>query len=788
MVNDRLSRLAMIRTFAVVCLWAACTGAVAQTATNGCTPTAGNEYSVTLGTTCTWQTFNKPASFTNTLQPGGCSSGNYGDAWGWFTAVHTTTTITFDPANSHRPILHVFTGTCGGTITQVACNDAGADGANATVTISSAPGTVYLIRVQRRNSNSEMNGSICILSPRSTDACSLSATGMFAVSNSCQFQPFNKPEAYVANLNPGGCSSGNYDDAWGWFTATSSLTAITYDPDASVRPILHVFSGSCASLTQIGCNDAGANGQNAVVVVNTVPGQNYYFRVQRHSSNSAMDGAVCIQNVAPPDECGQAQFLPTLNTCFMQTFSNADAVRSAQAPNPSCGGTINNGTMFDLWFTFTAPPNGRVVIETQAGTMGNAAMQLYSGTCSALTAIECDDDDGPGNMPMIDRACNPLVPGNTYYIRVWGKSGQRGTFGICVREVPSRQEDCVGAQVVCGDAAINNNATTNGCTQDLGSGNRGCLASNERQGTWYYFSPSASGTVEFTITPNGNVDYDFAIWGPLSDFSCPPVGTPIRCSYAYPPSAGTWLTGLRAGNSDVSEAASGTGVNGFVAPMSVVVGQVYILYVDNFDVTGQSFTLDWNLTDGCSLDCTVLPVELFGFEAVQVGGHVELRWSTASETGSSHFVVEHGLDPLLYEPIAVLPAIGGALGTTNYRATHTSPHTGVNYYRLKQVDTDGSVHYSEIVAVTFTSGPHILLPRPNPTNSHVQAELPEGMTAGFSIAIADAAGRIVRTLPGFGNGDATVNVDVADLEAGSYTLLLVSGAGELAGVGRFIRE
>ena len=67
-------------------------GSVAQTATNTCSYSGGNQYSV--GTSCNPTAFDKPGSFTATYNPGGCNSGNNDDAWGWFTATSTTTNIT----------------------------------------------------------------------------------------------------------------------------------------------------------------------------------------------------------------------------------------------------------------------------------------------------------------------------------------------------------------------------------------------------------------------------------------------------------------------------------------------------------------------------------------------------------------------------------------------------------------------------------------------------------------------------------------------------------------------
>src|SRR5690606_29047829 len=181
---------------------------------------------------------------------------------------------------------------------------------------------------------------------------------------------------------------------------------------------------------------------------------------------------------------------------------------------------------------------------------------------------------------------------------------------------PAAQQDCAGGITLCSSQAINNNSLHTGIVADLNASNRGCLLSNEQQGTWYYFSPNSSGTLGLTITPTASIDYDFALWGPIGSVDCPPTSAPLRCSYASQNSTfsqtGGYSTGLGNGATDNSENQYG---NGWVAPIPVIAGQVYILYVDNWSSTGQSFELTWQLSGGTSLDCAVLPVELIAFDA-----------------------------------------------------------------------------------------------------------------------------------------------------------------------------
>jgi hypothetical protein len=338
---------------------------------------------------------------------------------------------------------------------------------------------------------------------------------------------------------------------------------------------------------------------------------------------------------------------------------------------------------------------------------------------------------------------------------------------------PAAAQDCVGGQTICSGQAFNNNSNNTGAVVDLNSSNQGCLSSGEQQGTWYYFSPSTGGTIGFTIAPTANIDYDFAVWGPLSTVSCPPSAPPIRCSYASGFSTfnatGSYNTGLGNGATDFTEGANG---NGWVAPLTVTAGQVYILYIDNFSSTGQSFSLSWSLSNGASLDCTLLPVELLSFTASQQGPSVELEWSTASEHNSAYFTVERAADNLHYEAIGTLAAAGESSQVNQYRLTDGDPRTGVNYYRLIQTDADGQSATSPVQWVRFSGQVGIVYP--NPTQGLLHVDLAGGLPGSIAYRLLDMTGRAVRAGSWTSDGgQSTRTLDLQMLAPGNYLLELV---------------
>ncbi len=137
------------------------------------------------------------------------------------------------------------------------------------------------------------------------------------------------------------------------------------------------------------------------------------------------------------DDCSTAIPLTVGVNCIMSAYSNATATTSSTVGTPAPGCASYSGG--DVWFRVVVPANGILTIDSQSGTITDSGMALYSGSCGALTLIECDDDDSAnGAMSFITRT--GLTPGSTVYIRFWEfGNDNNGTFGICATTVSSCQ-------------------------------------------------------------------------------------------------------------------------------------------------------------------------------------------------------------------------------------------------------------------------------------------------------------------------------------------------------------
>jgi hypothetical protein len=149
-----------------------------------------------------------------------------------------------------------------------------------------------------------------------------------------------------------------------------------------------------------------------------------------------------------------------------------------------------------------------------------------------------------------------------------------------------------------------------------------------------------------------------------------------------------------------------------------------IQYVEIFGLTG--FSGGSGATGASPSGGSPLPVELISFVGWNDGDVNELEWVTATELNNELFVIERSADAINFVELGTVDGNG----TTNYEITYNftdfTPIQGVNYYRLKQIDFDGTFEYSSIIAVEVEGGvtkTSIVKLHPNPANELINMQL-----------------------------------------------------------------
>jgi len=169
----------------------------------------------------------------------------------------------------------------------------------------------------------------------------------------------------------------------------------------------------------------------------------------------------------------------------------------------------------------------------------------------------------------------------------------------------------------------------------------------------------------------------------------------------------------------------------------------------------------------------ILPVDLLGFKAEARKDRIDLIWATASELNNSHFELERSEDGKVFKQITRVEGQGTTLEQTDYDFEDREVVPNVlYYYRLKQVDFDGTFEYSDIVNAQINgenAGGIELYPNPVGLGNMLNVNT---FTNNLSVElfILDAQGKLIRTVKrDFTTvGWSTISIDVSDLASGTY--------------------
>ena len=168
---------------------------------------------------------------------------------------------------------------------------------------------------------------------------------------------------------------------------------------------------------------------------------------------------------------------------------------------------------------------------------------------------------------------------------------------------------------------------------------------------------------------------------------------------------------------------------------------------------------------------SLLPVKLVEFTASLRGRKVALWWATASEQNNSGFTVERSGDGRQWNSIDFVPGMGNSNARAEYDFEDTSPLVGINHYRLRQVDFDGTTSYSEIRQVWLAGKGEFTAANvyPNPSTGVLRVDFERGLPANGSLELFDLRGRFLQSFA-LGVGVQRQELDLSALDKGVYVL------------------
>lgn len=146
-----------------------------------------------------------------------------------------------------------------------------------------------------------------------------------------------------------------------------------------------------------------------------------------------------------------------------------------------------------------------------------------------------------------------------------------------------------------------------------------------------------------------------------------------------------------------------------------------------------------------------LPVEFsyFAANAAESGSEVALTWGTATETNNDYFEVQRSGDGFTWEPLFQVKGAGTSISPNDYKEFDNNPLNGINYYRLKQVDFDGTTDYSKVEQVIMgaVSGNALRIGAtyPNPFVDQLNIDVEVDQSGKLIAEILGSSGSVIKS-------------------------------------------
>ena len=170
-----------------------------------------------------------------------------------------------------------------------------------------------------------------------------------------------------------------------------------------------------------------------------------------------------------------------------------------------------------------------------------------------------------------------------------------------------------------------------------------------------------------------------------------------------------------------------------------------------------------------------LPISLTSFTAQKINTATLIQWTTDTEINNDYMAVERSTDGRHFIEIGRVQGAGTTETPQHYQFIDEQPRTGLNYYRLLQVDFDGKFEYHQTIVVEFGEElTETIQVYPTNAKDKLQVLLPGNITKGATLQIIGVDGRIW-SQTSLQEKTIQIELSVIALPAGSYWLKVIDG-------------
>ena len=179
-----------------------------------------------------------------------------------------------------------------------------------------------------------------------------------------------------------------------------------------------------------------------------------------------------------------------------------------------------------------------------------------------------------------------------------------------------------------------------------------------------------------------------------------------------------------------------------------------------------------------STNNVILPVTFSAFTVKAEGCKALLEWQTGMEQNNSHFVIEHSINGNEFTAIGRVGAVGNSNSLNTYRFKDEVPVSGINYYRITQVDFDGKHSSTDIKAIRIQCNGNAVAIKAYPNPATSQVNIQSGKAVAQVNVVASNGQTVMKYVPSQNQG-GTFSLNIQRVQKGIYLLQVVNKDGTI---------
>ncbi len=169
-----------------------------------------------------------------------------------------------------------------------------------------------------------------------------------------------------------------------------------------------------------------------------------------------------------------------------------------------------------------------------------------------------------------------------------------------------------------------------------------------------------------------------------------------------------------------------------------------------------------------------VPITILDFEVVKKGNMAQLNYATLYEYNNKGFEIQRSTDSKVWQNIGFINSKadnGNSNTRLNYTYLDAAPLNGQNFYRLKQIDFDGSFEYSPTRSTWFSNEKTDIMVFPNPASENVYVS---NLIGNEKVFVYDLLGNVVFEIKAT---QTTLNISFSNLSLGIYNIVIIDAKG-----------